>query len=94
MCKLNALHDITDIIQLCKHVVAKVTLVPYSVNLTGKRDTVGHGEVTINNAKIITDDLANCRMHTYSLCMRSDHHVFIDRTALNRYIFNNEILLW
>ena len=41
------------IIQLCKHVVAKVTLVPCSVNLTGKRDTVGHGEVTINNARII-----------------------------------------
>ena len=46
------------IIQLCKHVVAKVTLVPCSVNLTGKRDTVGHGEVTINNARIIV----NCRM--------------------------------
>ena len=41
------------IIQLCKHVVAKVTFVPCSVNLTGKRDTVGHGEVTINNARII-----------------------------------------
>ena len=41
------------IIQLCKHVVTKVTLVPCSVNLTGKRDTVGHGEVTINNATII-----------------------------------------
>ena len=41
------------IIQLCKHVVAKVTLVPCSVKLTGKRDTVGHGEVTINNARII-----------------------------------------
>ena len=41
------------IIQLCKHVVAKVTLVPCSVNLTGKRDKVGHGEVTINNARII-----------------------------------------
>ena len=39
--------------QLCKHVVAKVTLVPWSVNLTGKRDKVGHGEVTINNARII-----------------------------------------
>ena len=41
------------IIQLCKHVVAKVTLVPCSVNLTGERDKVGHGEVTINNARII-----------------------------------------
>ena len=41
------------IIPLCKHVVAKVTLVPCSVNLTGKRDQVGHGEVTINNARII-----------------------------------------
>ena len=40
-------------IQLCKHVVAKVTLVPCSVNLTGKRDKVGYGEVTINNARII-----------------------------------------
>ena len=33
--------------------MAKVTLVPCSVNLTGKRDKVGHGEVTINNARII-----------------------------------------
>ena len=41
------------IIPLCKHVMAKVTLVPCSVNLTGKQDTVGHGEVTINNARII-----------------------------------------
>ena len=41
------------IIQLCKHVVAKVTLVPCSVKLTGKRTKVGHGEVTINNARII-----------------------------------------
>ena len=41
------------IIQLCKHVVAKVTLVPCSVKLTGKRDKFGHGEVTINNARII-----------------------------------------
>ena len=47
---------LTLIIQLCKHVVAKVTLVPCSVNLTGKRDTVGHGEVTINNARIIIHD--------------------------------------
>ena len=31
----------------------KVTLVPCSVNLTGKRGKVGHGEVTINNAIII-----------------------------------------
>ena len=45
------------IIQLCKHVVAKVTLVPCSVNLTGKRDKVGHGEVTINNARIINEPL-------------------------------------
>ena len=42
-----------SIIPLCKHVVAKVTLVPCSVHLTGKRDEVGHGEVTINNARII-----------------------------------------
>ena len=42
-----------DIIQLCKHVVAKVTLVPCSVKSTGKRAKVGHGEVTINNARII-----------------------------------------
>ena len=41
------------IIPLCKHVVAKVTLVPCSVDLTGKRDKVGHREVTINNARII-----------------------------------------
>ena len=41
------------IIQLCKHVVAKVTLVPCSVNLKGKWDKVGHGKVTINNARII-----------------------------------------
>ena len=40
-------------ILLYKHVVAKVTLVPCSVNLKGKRDTGGHGEVTINNARII-----------------------------------------
>ena len=33
--------------------MAKVTLVPCSVNLTGERDTVGHGKVTINNARII-----------------------------------------
>ena len=41
------------IIQLCKHDVAKVTLVPCSVKLTGKRVKVGHGEVTINNPRII-----------------------------------------
>ena len=41
------------IISLCKHVVAKVTLVPCSVDLTGQRDKVGHGEVTINNARMI-----------------------------------------
>ena len=39
---------------LCKHVVAKVTLVPRSVNLTSKRDKVGHGEGTINIAMIIS----------------------------------------
>ena len=50
---LFVLDDLLVIIQLCKHVVAKVTLVPCSVNLTGKRDEVGHGEVTINNARII-----------------------------------------
>ena len=44
------------IIPLCKHVVAKVTLVPRSVNLTGKRDKVGHGEVTINSVRIISFD--------------------------------------
>ena len=48
LCQINSF-----IIQLCKHVVAKVKLVPCSVNLTGKRDKVGHGEVTINNARII-----------------------------------------
>ena len=42
------------IMPFCQHVVAKVTLVPCSVNLTGKRDKVGHGEVTIINARIIT----------------------------------------
>ena len=42
------------IIPLCKHVVAKVTLVPCSVNLTGKPDKGGHGGATINNARIIT----------------------------------------
>ena len=51
-------HDLTievqsSIIQLCKHVVAKFNLVPCSVNLTGERDKVGHGEVTINNAHVI-----------------------------------------
>ena len=46
--------NLLPIIQLCKHVVAKVTLVPCSINLTGKRDKVGHGEVTCNNALIIT----------------------------------------
>ena len=47
--------------------MAKVTLVPCSVNLTGKRDTVGHGEVTINNARIITD-----------ICTFSCHQIHID----------------
>ena len=37
--------DISDIIPFCKHVLAKVTL-------TGKRDKVGHVEVTINNGRI------------------------------------------
>ena len=40
-------------IPLCKHVVAKVTLVPCSVNLTGKREKGGHGDATINNARVI-----------------------------------------
>ena len=53
-----------SIIQLCKHVVAKVTLVPCSVNLTGKRDKVGHGEVTINNARII---------HHIFICFSTSH---------------------
>ena len=44
---------ILAIIPLCKYVVAKVTLVPSSVNLTGKRDKGGHGGATINNARII-----------------------------------------
>ena len=52
-CILSIAFVCCSIIQLCKHVVAKVTLVPCSVNLTGKRDKVGHGEVTINNARII-----------------------------------------
>ena len=42
-----------DIIPLCKHVVAKVTLVLCSVYLTGKREKVGPGEVTTDNARII-----------------------------------------
>ena len=37
----------------CKHVVAKVTLVPCPVNLTGKRDKGGHGAATIKNTRII-----------------------------------------
>ena len=54
ICKLWHMYLLLiGIIPLCKHVVAKVTLVPCSVNLTGKGDTVGHGEVTINNARII-----------------------------------------
>ena len=44
----------TTIIPLCKHVVAKVTLVPCAVNLTGKRDKGGHVGATINNAMIIS----------------------------------------
>ena len=36
-----------DIIPLCNHVVSKVTLVPCFYI----RDTVGNGEVTINNHK-------------------------------------------
>ena len=53
--QMKSAHDlkIHYIIQLCKHIVAKVTLVPCSVNITGERDKVGHGEVTINNARII-----------------------------------------
>ena len=42
------------IMPFCQHVVAKVTLVPCSVNLEGKRNKVGYGEVTVNNARIIT----------------------------------------
>ena len=53
----------TAIIPLCKHVVAKVTLVPCSVNLTGKRDKVDHGEVTINNARIIHSNLFLTLIH-------------------------------
>ena len=41
--------------RICKRVVAKVTLVPCYVNITGKRDKVSHGEVTINSARIITE---------------------------------------
>ena len=41
------------IIPFCKHVMAKVTLVPCSVSLIGKRDKAGHRDVTINNARII-----------------------------------------
>ena len=33
---------------------AKVTWVPHSVNLTGKRDKGGHGVATINYARIIS----------------------------------------
>ena len=43
----------TSTIPFCKHVVAKVILVPCSVNLTGKREKVGHGGATINNVRII-----------------------------------------
>ena len=49
-----------SIIPLCKHVVAKVTLVPCSVNLSGKRDKCGHGNGTINNAGIIIGNLFTC----------------------------------
>ena len=37
----------------CRHVVSKVILVPCSFNLTGERDNAGHGEATINTARII-----------------------------------------
>ena len=33
--------------------MAKVTLVPRSVNVTGKRDKAGHGGTTIHNVMII-----------------------------------------
>ena len=46
------------IMPFCKHIVAKVILIPCSVNETGKTDSVGHGEVTINNARIIIDLLS------------------------------------
>ena len=40
-------------IPFCKHVVLKVTLVPCSVNLTGKWDKAAQRGATINNARII-----------------------------------------
>ena len=45
--------SIRYIMPFCKHVVAKVIWfrVPLSKQL--KRDSVGHGEVTMNNARII-----------------------------------------
>ena len=46
-------HSCVTTIPLYEHVVAKATLVPCSVNLTGKRDKGGHGAATINNARII-----------------------------------------
>ena len=49
--------------------MAKVTLVPRSVNLTGKWDKVGHGEVTINNARIIEVDMVdNALIKVIHLC--------------------------
>ena len=60
----------TSIIPLCKHVVAKVTLVPRSVNLTGKRDKVGHGEVTINSACIFQGLYLQCSKYNLeSICI-------------------------
>ena len=40
-------------IPFCSHVVSKKILVPCSFNLTCERDNAGHGEATINNARII-----------------------------------------
>ena len=45
----------TPIMPSWQHVVAKVILVSCSVTNQLKRDSVGHGEVTINNARIIID---------------------------------------
>ena len=66
---MDIFYGTNTIIPLCKHVVAKVTLVPCSVNLTGKRDTVGHGEVTINNARIIEDKLSQVSKSTTCLVL-------------------------
>ena len=45
--KDNQMTEFWSIIPLCnKHVVAKVNLVPCTVNLTGKRDKVDHQQCT------------------------------------------------